>query len=82
MLIKERLLGFCSVYAPNLSLARVRIWEWMASSLSDAEWIIGSEFHMVEWEGYRGGGAGTVVSGLEKLAWLRCKATLQLFSLH
>lgn len=32
---------------------------------------------MVEWEGGRGGGTGSVISGAEKRAWSRCKSALQ-----
>lgn len=33
----------------------------MASSLSDAEWIIGGNFNMVEREADQGGSVGTIV---------------------
>ena len=31
---------------------------------------------MVQWDGDRGAGFGSVISGLEKNAWSRCKASL------
>jgi hypothetical protein len=76
LLIQERLLGLCLVYAPNISLDRLNLWERMVSSLLDAEWFVGGDFNMVEWEG---GDVGVVISGSEKHAWARCKAGLQLF---
>jgi len=34
---------------------------------------------MVEWDGDRSGGRGSVIRGSEKLAWCRCKAALHIF---
>jgi hypothetical protein len=66
LLIQERLLGLCSMYAPSMSSAKLNLWEWMTSSLLDVEWIVGKYFNMVEWEGDWGGGLGEVASGFEK----------------
>jgi hypothetical protein len=78
MLIQERLLGFCSLYAPNLKSATLNLCNWMTSSLLDVEWIVGGNLTMVEWEGDRDGGVGAAVSGFEKHYWARCKAAPQL----
>ena len=45
---QERLLGFFSIYSPNLSFSRSYLWDWMASSLPDADWIVGGDFNRVE----------------------------------
>ena len=70
LLLQERLLGFCSIYAPNSSLAHSHLWDLMASYLPDVDWIVGGDFNMMKWEGDRGGGA-------EKQAWSRCMVALQ-----
>ena len=40
LVIQDRLLGFCLVYAPNLSSDQSHLWDWMASSWSYANWIL------------------------------------------
>jgi hypothetical protein len=65
VLIQDRLVGFCSAYAPNASLDRCSLWDWIASSLPAAEWVIGSDFNMVEWSGDRDGGSGSIISSME-----------------
>ena len=72
-------MGFCSIYAPNLSYTHIRIWEWMETYLPYVEWINCGDFNMVEWDGDRGGGVGYVISGLERQTWSKCKASLQMF---
>ena len=47
LLVQERLISFCSIYAPNSSVEYSIIWSWL-TSLPDAEWVIGGDFNMVE----------------------------------
>ena len=44
-------LGFCVVYAPNLSLECGWQRDWMVSSLPIVDWIVGGDFNMVKWGG-------------------------------
>jgi hypothetical protein len=50
----------------TLALTHIHLWMWMETSLPYVEWIIGGDFNMVEWDGDRGGGVGSVISGSEK----------------
>lgn len=50
----------------------------MVSSLPNEDWIVGGDFNIVEWEGDWGGGVGSMVCGIEKQKWQRCKSTLRL----
>lgn len=38
----------------------------MTSSLPNADWIVGGDFNIIEWESDQGSGVGSVVCGAEK----------------
>ena len=63
LLFQERLLGFCSIYAPNSSSKHTQICTRLESSLTYVEWILGGDFNMVEWDIDREGGVSCVISG-------------------
>jgi hypothetical protein len=79
LLLRDKVVGFFSVYAPNSSSERCILWDWLVSSLSNIEWIWGIDFNMVEWVKDGEGGSSFVICGIEKQAWYKGKAYLQGF---
>jgi hypothetical protein len=58
MTLKNRLVGLCLIYAPNVSTNQCVLWDWLTSSSSNDIWIVGGDFNMVEWCNAREGGFG------------------------
>lgn len=52
--------------------------KWLASSLPNADWIIGGDFNMVECPWDHEGGNGSSIASTKNQARNRCKVTLQI----
>ncbi|KAH9302426.1 hypothetical protein KI387_014009, partial [Taxus chinensis] len=76
IMLCSKVWDLCLVYAPNDTIGRIQHWKWMAHSLPIAEWIVGSKFNMVKWDGDRVGGCETTLQPEERQVWNNCKRIL------
>jgi hypothetical protein len=64
--LHDNIVGFYSIYTPNTSDDSNTLWDQMVSSFPHVEYILGGNFHVVEWDRDRDGVGGSIIDGVEK----------------
>lgn len=41
-------IGICNIYAPNDYRDRAVLWDWLADSLPEVNWIVLGDFNMID----------------------------------